>query len=165
MARPLSRAEREDRAPSVSVAHRPVRIEYDRVMQRWEMSVAIFRRAVESYNAVLSIRARVRRVPPVIVEVPSKPIPVNAPDGRSTPALESSALARLTRREVEVACLIMQGLTNRQIAEALVITHGTAANHVAHVLEKLNAANRTQVAVIVQRRESMAENDASVVFD
>jgi DNA-binding NarL/FixJ family response regulator len=68
-----------------------------------------------------------------------------------------SHLPQLTPREREVASLITQGFTNQQIAEALVITPGTAANHVAHVLAKLEATNRTQVAVLVQRGETTYE--------
>jgi DNA-binding NarL/FixJ family response regulator len=56
-------------------------------------------------------------------------------------------LARLTRREQEVAILIAEGLTNAEIAERLVLVPGTVANHVEHILDKLGLRSRTQIAV------------------
>jgi non-specific serine/threonine protein kinase len=53
----------------------------------------------------------------------------------------------LTRREREVAVLIMRGLTNRQIAEHLVISERTVDNHVSNILEKLRFSARAQIAV------------------
>jgi DNA-binding CsgD family transcriptional regulator len=54
--------------------------------------------------------------------------------------------AALSRREVEVAKLVAEGLTNRQIAERLVISERTAQNHVQHILTKLGFATRSQIA-------------------
>jgi DNA-binding CsgD family transcriptional regulator/putative methionine-R-sulfoxide reductase with GAF domain len=56
-------------------------------------------------------------------------------------------LARLTRRQQEVAVCIAEGLTNEQIAQRLVITEGTVANHLEHILRRLSLTSRTQVAV------------------
>ena len=67
-------------------------------------------------------------------------------------AVESEAL-RLTRRELEVAELVGQGLTNREIARRLVLSERTAQNHVQHILTKLGLANRSQVAVWVNSRK------------
>jgi DNA-binding NarL/FixJ family response regulator len=58
----------------------------------------------------------------------------------------------LSRREIEVAALIGQGMTNRQIADALVIAEGTVANHVVHILSKLVFSSRAQVAVWAAER-------------
>ena len=52
----------------------------------------------------------------------------------------------LSRRELEVADLVAQGLTNRQIAERLVISERTAQNHVQHILTKLGFSSRSQIA-------------------
>jgi DNA-binding NarL/FixJ family response regulator len=51
-----------------------------------------------------------------------------------------------SRRELEVAALIRQGLRNAEIAERLALTPGTVANHVANILGRLNLRNRTQLA-------------------
>jgi DNA-binding CsgD family transcriptional regulator len=67
-------------------------------------------------------------------------------------AAESEPL-RLTRRELEVAELVGQGLTNREIAKRLVLSERTAQNHVQHILTKLGLANRSQVAVWVNSRK------------
>ena len=56
-------------------------------------------------------------------------------------------LARLTRRQQEVACLVAEGLSNEEIAERLTITPGTAANHVEATLDRLGFRGRTQVCV------------------
>jgi DNA-binding CsgD family transcriptional regulator len=147
----------DDRKPElqlVPAARRPARIDFERLVWRWEDSLSIYRRAVQSYNTVLTIRARLRVSDPVTAEQPPAPTVLEIEEHAAPSAASNGGLAQLTRRELEVANLIAQGLSNRQIADALVITHGTAANHVAHVLEKLNAANRTQVAVIVHRRDN-----------
>ena len=56
-------------------------------------------------------------------------------------------LARISRREREVAVLIAEGLSNGEIARRLTIVEGTVANHVEHILRKLGLRSRTQVAV------------------
>jgi DNA-binding CsgD family transcriptional regulator len=56
-------------------------------------------------------------------------------------------VARISRREREVAVLVAEGLTNAEIAQRLVIVEGTVANHVEHILRKLQLRGRTQVAV------------------
>ncbi|WP_327094401.1 LuxR C-terminal-related transcriptional regulator [Nocardia vinacea] len=53
---------------------------------------------------------------------------------------------RLTRRELEVAHLVAQGLTNKQIAAKLVLSQRTAQHHVEHILSKLGFTSRTQIA-------------------
>ncbi|WP_169338027.1 ATP-binding protein [Nocardia vinacea] len=52
----------------------------------------------------------------------------------------------LTRRELEVAHLVAQGLTNKQIAAKLVLSQRTAQHHVEHILSKLGFTSRTQIA-------------------
>jgi DNA-binding NarL/FixJ family response regulator len=60
--------------------------------------------------------------------------------------LAAEQLARLTRREREVAQLVASGLTNEQIAERLVLVPGTVSNHIAHILRKLGFTRRVQIA-------------------
>jgi LuxR family maltose regulon positive regulatory protein len=50
----------------------------------------------------------------------------------------------LTGRELEVLCLMADGLSNPQIARRLVISLDTAKTHVHHVLDKLEADSRVQ---------------------
>ena len=56
-------------------------------------------------------------------------------------------IARISRREREVAVLIADGLSNAEIARRLTLVEGTVANHVEHILRKLALRSRTQVAV------------------
>jgi DNA-binding NarL/FixJ family response regulator len=67
--------------------------------------------------------------------------------------IDSAAAAVLTRRELEVADLVAQGLTNREIASRLFLSERTAQNHVQHILVKLDLPNRSQVALWVRARQ------------
>jgi len=59
--------------------------------------------------------------------------------------------ARLSARETEILALMRDGLSNGQIAEHLVLAPRTVSTHVEHVLQKLQAANRTEAAVLAER--------------
>lgn len=52
----------------------------------------------------------------------------------------------LTAREREIAGLLAAALSNRAIAERLVLSERTVESHVRSILNKLNLANRTQIA-------------------
>lgn len=51
----------------------------------------------------------------------------------------------LTRREVEVASLVCEGLRNNEIAERLFISEYTVINHLRAIYEKLGVKNRTSL--------------------
>jgi DNA-binding CsgD family transcriptional regulator/tetratricopeptide (TPR) repeat protein len=57
----------------------------------------------------------------------------------------------LTRRELEVLHLLVDGRTNRQIAGELFITEKTAGHHVSSILGKLDVAGRTEAASVAHR--------------
>ncbi len=57
----------------------------------------------------------------------------------------------LSRREVDVAKLVAEGLSNKQIASRLLVSDKTVKNHVANIFAKLNVSARTQIAVYVIR--------------
>jgi DNA-binding CsgD family transcriptional regulator len=59
----------------------------------------------------------------------------------------AAAPGALSKRELEVASLLAQGLTNKQIAAELVVSAGTVRSHVEHILIKLDLHSRAQVAV------------------
>ncbi|WP_285743036.1 LuxR C-terminal-related transcriptional regulator [Lentzea sp. NBRC 105346] len=52
----------------------------------------------------------------------------------------------LTRRELEVAGLVAEGLSNAEIADRLVIARRTAEGHVERILGKLGFSSRSQIA-------------------
>lgn len=53
----------------------------------------------------------------------------------------------LSRREREVATLIMQGRSNQDIAEAMTVELKTVETHIAHIFNKLGFDSRVQIAV------------------
>jgi DNA-binding NarL/FixJ family response regulator len=57
----------------------------------------------------------------------------------------------LTQRERGVLDLLKTGLSNKVIARELDIEEGTVKVHVRRIMRKLNAANRTQAALLAQR--------------
>jgi ATP/maltotriose-dependent transcriptional regulator MalT len=57
--------------------------------------------------------------------------------------LEASSEADiLTRREREVADLMIEGLSNQEIAQQLFISQATVKVHLRHIYEKLGVRNR-----------------------
>lgn len=58
----------------------------------------------------------------------------------------SDELSPLTRREIETARLVSQGLSNKEIAQELHVSVATIKNHVHSVLHKLGVSRRSQVA-------------------
>lgn len=71
-------------------------------------------------------------------------------------ASESRIGGSLTPRETEIARLVASGMRNRAIAEALRITEVTVKNHLQRIMRKLEAENRTHVALWVIGRETRA---------
>ena len=53
----------------------------------------------------------------------------------------------LSRREIEVAVLIAQGLTSKEVGRKLFIERGTVDTHVQHIYNKLQIESRPQLAV------------------
>jgi DNA-binding CsgD family transcriptional regulator/sugar lactone lactonase YvrE len=73
-----------------------------------------------------------------------------------------SGAGRLSRRELEVAALVADGLTNRDIANRLFISERTVDGHLEHIREKLEVNTRAQVAAWVVRQESGNAPSAAV---
>jgi DNA-binding CsgD family transcriptional regulator/sugar lactone lactonase YvrE len=63
---------------------------------------------------------------------------------------------RLSRRELEIARLVAEGMTNREIAARLFISERTVDGHLEHVREKLDVNTRAQVAAWVVRQAEPA---------
>lgn len=64
---------------------------------------------------------------------------------------EPPVLAVLTPTEREVAALVAEGLTNQAIAERMVLAEGTVKNHVSALLRKLQASDRTVLALTLYK--------------
>lgn len=75
------------------------------------------------------------------------------------PFADRAGVGGLSKREVEIAGFVAQGLTNRQIAERLFLSVRTVESHVDNALGKLRFRTRTQLAtwVISRSLRSAAE--------
>jgi NarL family two-component system response regulator LiaR len=63
----------------------------------------------------------------------------------------------LTKRELDVLALIIQGLTNNQIADKLNISLSTVQFHVGNILSKLGVSSRVQAAVLAERYNLLSQ--------
>ncbi len=73
--------------------------------------------------------------------------------GRAAQRLaDSVACEALTGREQAVLQLVVVGLGNKAIARRLDIALGTVKSHLKSIFQKLDAASRTEVAAIAERR-------------
>ena len=61
-------------------------------------------------------------------------------------------LPDLTRRESDVATLLLQGLSNQEIANRLTVAESTVKTHLHNLFRKLSVTNRTQAIVRLQTR-------------
>jgi DNA-binding NarL/FixJ family response regulator len=55
-------------------------------------------------------------------------------------------IGKLSRRELEVISLVVQGMTNQQVSSRLHIDKRTVKNHLTHVFQKLGVRDRQQAA-------------------
>ena len=65
------------------------------------------------------------------------------------PEYVEGLLAKLTKREKEVAMEAAKGLSNKEIARVLSITERTVKAHLAHTFERLGAKDRLQLALML----------------
>lgn len=72
----------------------------------------------------------------------------------SRPATAKSS-GELTRRELEIAGLVAEGLSNKEIGVRLVISPRTAEAHVEHILTKLGFTSRSQIASWFGKRDEL----------
>ena len=56
-------------------------------------------------------------------------------------------VSQLTRRQWQIATLIVRGLTNADIGAELGLSGGTVANHVQHIMKRLGVGSRVEIAV------------------
>lgn len=53
----------------------------------------------------------------------------------------------LSSRELDVICLVAEGLSNKEIASRLYLSEGTVRNYLSSILDKLGLRDRTQAAI------------------
>ncbi|MGH6897712.1 MAG: LuxR C-terminal-related transcriptional regulator [Geminicoccaceae bacterium] len=86
--------------------------------------------------------------------IPLDMLLINAPVHRKQPQgteARRTEMHGLTRREQRVLELLKKGQPNKVIARELGIEETTVKVHVRRILRKLNAANRTQAALVAQQ--------------
>lgn len=66
---------------------------------------------------------------------------------------QDAGIFDLTRRELEVLALMVEGLTNPDIADRLIVSRSTVKAHVSNILGKLNAANRSEAVSIALKHK------------
>lgn len=69
---------------------------------------------------------------------------------RNAPAMRSD-LEKLTPTQFKVLQGVHSGLANKQIAFDLGISEATVKAHMTALMRKLNATNRTQVAILAEK--------------
>jgi len=73
------------------------------------------------------------------------------------PLADGRTARKLTRRELEVLSLLVEGLSQPEIAEKLFISAKTVGKHIEHILAKLDVHSRAQ-AVSRAVRDELIEN-------
>ncbi len=91
--------------------------------------------------------ARQAASPPSSTNEPQT-VTINALDSEQATILKTDPL---TKKELEVLELMVQGYTNNQIAQQLYMSLGTVKVHIRSILNKLCASDRTQAAVLAMR--------------
>lgn len=57
---------------------------------------------------------------------------------------QEERVVRLTKREIEVLALVLEGKSSREVASALYCSKRTVDFHLARIYEKLQVSNRVQ---------------------
>jgi DNA-binding NarL/FixJ family response regulator len=75
-------------------------------------------------------------------------VPVNFALQEKRSGEGSKANDLLTERQLMVVGALCQGMANKQIAYKLSMSEHTVKVHLRHIMRKLNARNRTEVAIL-----------------
>jgi DNA-binding CsgD family transcriptional regulator len=65
---------------------------------------------------------------------------------------------KLTRREVEVLTLVIEGKSSKEVADQLFVSKRTVDFHLANIYDKLNVTNRVQAFREATRRGLISFN-------
>lgn len=76
---------------------------------------------------------------------PQRYVAIAEPRGTRGPLLDAMDRYRLTRRELDVLSLIVQGASSREIARVLSILPGTVQDHVHSLCEKTGSKRRAEL--------------------
>jgi DNA-binding CsgD family transcriptional regulator len=123
----------------------------DRVSRAtWERTVGQVGAALEE-AAVAAAWAAGRRLSPAaaVAEAVAHP----APPGATAPLPAAATALGLTRREVEILRLLVEGCSDRKMAEHLSLSPRTVSNHVYRLLAKLAVESRSAATAYAVRHD------------
>jgi len=67
-------------------------------------------------------------------------------------AQEKTRVGQLNAQELRVFALLAEGMSNQEIADTINLSQNTIRNYVSMILDKLGLSNRTEIALLSQRR-------------
>ena len=68
------------------------------------------------------------------------------------PVSQDPQSVKLTRREIEVLTLVIEGKSSKEVADQLFVSKRTVDFHLANIYDKLNVTNRVQAFREATRR-------------
>ncbi len=74
--------------------------------------------------------------------------------------INGERIVRLTKREIEVLSLVLEGKSSREVAASLICSKRTVDFHLARIYDKLNVSNRVQA---MRRAATLGLVDVSLV--
>lgn len=78
------------------------------------------------------------------------------PTGAGAP--DEQQIVKLTKREVEVLTLVIEGKSSKEVADQLFVSKRTVDFHLANIYDKLNVTNRVQAFREATRRGLISFN-------
>jgi DNA-binding NarL/FixJ family response regulator len=69
-------------------------------------------------------------------------------------AQENLRVQQLNAQELRVFALLAEGMSNKEIAQTINLSQNTIRNYVSMILDKLGLSNRTEIALVSQRRSN-----------
>jgi len=78
--------------------------------------------------------------------------------GKQQPASATAAKGELSRRELEVIQLVVQGYKNRDIAQKLFISEKTVKNHLSAIFHKLGVNDRLEMTLYIFEKGIFSPN-------
>jgi DNA-binding NarL/FixJ family response regulator len=108
--------------------------------------------ARELVRILRAVAAGETYVPPVLAAhmllERSRPLPPSQPE---------DALKELTEREHQILGELASGLSNKEIGQNLFLSEKTVKHYITNILQKLQVRNRTEAALIAQKKRQGKE--------
>jgi DNA-binding NarL/FixJ family response regulator len=148
-------AELRERDPSVSIVVLSALQDRDSIVRALDLGAVGFIPKSASRKVILGALQLIFSggvyIPPQALSRGIAPIGENPPakPARNGVCVGRSSDLGLTKRQLDVLALLMQGKSNKAISRALDVAEPTVKNHVRAILKTLKVTNRTEAAVAV----------------